>query len=628
MEKIETVSAFLNLLNPEIINFIQADDIQRTIIYRSTAGGGKSTIFRLFSPDILNELHIRNENYKECYEFLKSISVITSEKVNVLGVYIPCARNYSIIDDIYENGKRTQIFFALLNLRIIMATLKNIITLSNCKLHQIAFRSIPEELISQIGSQCSGQELYDWAAAEENKLCLSIDQLDGQTNIPYAHNFLFSLKLIEAKNILVDNSSLINRTLVMFDDVHKLTTTQRTSMLNCIFQLRPDVGIWIAERFSALDRQEVLGEDGKRGREYEERILEYFDKKKSVINKSYTNIADRRVRITKWDELNGFSACLDNEILGDNEIRKKIEQDLIELSETVFEGGKNKEIKEYYLSLHFKTIYDEAIFLRAIKILFDRELNKTQLALFDNADLISVELIKRDFDKVKGPAEFYFCIEQNIPYYYGIDKICNLSSYNVEQFLTFAGGIFERWIASNYVKKEKRRSAISPTEQEQIIMKIATDKWKEIKRQHLNADNIQKVLKTIANIGIESRKRALASYNGGAYTGIGIKEDVMNEILDNDSFKEITQILYSCVASNYLNVRTVTQGKPNEKWKVFYLNRWICSLNKLPLDYGGWKPINKNKINDLLNDPGSITKDDASEYWETEGNLFYEKKMG
>lgn len=610
-EKIDTVASFLSIFNPKLIDYIKEDDLQKTIFFRSTPGGGKTSIFRLFSPSVLKELvrNSTNENYSECYRFVNSISAIDSKRVNVLGVYIPCARNYSIIDDIYENGRRTQVFFALLNLRIIMATLKGVLELVDSNvdgLRKIKFKNIPDELKSCIDENSTGYNINEWAISEENRLCLSLDNLDEKPNIPFVHNVLISLKLIQGDNILFNNENIVKKTIVMFDDLHKLTSNQRNVLINCIFQLRPDIGIWMAERCSALTENEVLGDDGRIGREYEEKYIEknLYENSSNSFIKALTDVADRRVRVNHMETVGNFKACIQEEIGPNRNEEKKIKNAIINLGKEI-NSPKYKNVLEYIDKKNI-SLYEKAIYFRIVKIIKDRISYAPQMS-FDLGIKYSIKKFEEDLNpNIKNSAELYLCIENNIPLYYGFNKLCELSFFNIEQFLSIAGAIFERRIAFDYINIKNRPSWVSAAEQEEIIINVATDRWNEILKQYSNGREVQILLKNIINIGVASREKALGSYTGGAFTGIGIKNEEVFEMERDPVFKDFLKILSICISANLLSIREVTQGSKGQKMKVFYLNRMLCALNKLPLQYGGFKPIKKNNVLSLLSDSLSI----------------------
>ncbi len=605
-EKIDTDSLFLSLFNAKAIEYIKSDYIYKIVFFRSTPGAGKSSVFRLFSPNVLRELvGNNNPNYKETKTFLEDLEVITSESINVLGVELSCAGNYSIIDDLYSNGKRTQLFFALLNLRITRTALKNLLLLNKLALNdlnRITFADISPDIASSIKSEWTGEEVYNWAIDEENRICKAFDDIDAPESIPFTLNSLSFLSLINANNLLLDNKKIVQHTLLMIDDLHLLTKRQKDELREEIFKQKHTFGIWIAERISSLKYDEILGTTGDKPRDYIEIFLEQEIANTTKDKQNFLgDIADRRVKITYSDTIGDFRSCLEESVSEHNKIKKAIEN----LKSYIFEDSLNQEIFDYFLE-NYRNDYNGAVFLRALKILIDRKLADDQLSFISKKQIKINDVINENkkaklYDpSILSSAELYLCIENKIPYYFGSKRLFNLSTNNIEQFLEFSGAIFERKIAEHFISSKKRKDKVSAVEQEEIIKKVAQAKWKSINRQYTNYINILSLLENICLICVENRKKALASYNGGSYTGIGIKEAQLDEILSNTNDLDVTKALANAVASNYITIKDVAQGKTNEKWKVFYLNRWICVLNDLPLSYGGWKPISKNKYKNLI----------------------------
>ncbi|MDR3169457.1 MAG: hypothetical protein LBU27_07015 [Candidatus Peribacteria bacterium] len=618
-EKIDTDSLFLSLFNAKVTEYIKPEYLHKVVFFRSTPGAGKSSIFRLFSPSVLREIvGNSNPNYEETRIFLQELSVITNNNINLLGVQLSCAGNYSIIDDLYDNGKRTQLFFALLNLRILRTTLKNLLVLN--KMHQqdlshITFVDIPPDIASCIDVKWNGEDIYNWAINEENRICRAMDDINDPGAIPFALNSLSFLSIIGANNLLIDNQSTTEHTLLMLDDLHLLTERQRNELREEVFKQKSTIGIWIAERISALTYDKILGTTGDEPRDYIELLVEKeinLREKQLFLN----DIADRRVKINFNDTIGNYASCIEENFTDGF----KLENTISKLKEYIFENGLNKELFTYFTENYHEN-YSGAIFLRALKILIDRRLGEAQLSFLPKKNIPIAYVISEDGKKTKvddsalmSSAEFYLCIENKLPFYYGMKKLSALSSNNIEQFLEFAGAIFERRIAESFTSSKKRKGKISATEQEKIIKKIAQKKWDSITRQYTNYKDINNLLENICSICVENRDKALASYSGGSYTGIGINEDQFKELSVAESNIDVTRALANAVASNYLVVRDVSQGNQNEKWKVFYLNRWICALNNLPLQYGGWRPLAKNKYKVLTQKTPSIAFTTLEDY--------------
>ena len=117
--------------------------------------------------------------------------------------------------------------------------------------------------------------------------------------------------------------------------------------------------------------------------------------------------------------------------------------------------------------------------------------------------------------------------------------------------------------------------------------------------RYVDARSIQSFLDNISSLMIRSRDAERNSYAGGAYTGIGIKNAEIKWMQEREAYAELIDILGRCVASNYLEKRTI--GHQSEEYIVFYINRWLCVHYGLPLSYGGWKPLSAMQARDMCN---------------------------
>ena len=255
-----------------------------------------------------------------------------------------------------------------------------------------------------------------------------------------------------------------------------------------------------------------------------------------------------------------------------------------------------------------ETFFDKVKTMRSLKIIIDRKINSGQLPI----DTYFLEPTEEEIKKALGDnnlrniAEYYLCIEYDIPFYYGMDKIRTLASGNMYQFLCFCGALFERRLSYKYEAKRRRVTAISPAEQDKIIHKVSEDKWNELKTLYFDSSRLKQVLQNIAQIGVSTRNIGAGSYSGGTYTGFGIRKELFEQITSNEEYKDIKSFLAVCISNNLLKMKHGRQGnKEDEPVIIFYLNRWICVFFKLPLAYGGWRLCKNEMIEHIFRDTNS-----------------------
>ena len=233
VEQIETSSMFLNLFDPSIIDLVPLNSfINQAIIFVSTPGGGKTSLFRIFKPQSINEIiaNQSRDDYVELFKKLKERDVLSETRPKLLGAYLSCARNYSELEYLkLDRIQKNHLFFSLINSRLILIALQGILELKGLKrtdLNRISF-GIPEqvETLPKSPFPCNGQELYDWASKIEVGICEILDS--------YEHSYY--LHGLNPKNITVDGESVIPNTLVMLDDVNFLSKPQNSQIFFLFF---------------------------------------------------------------------------------------------------------------------------------------------------------------------------------------------------------------------------------------------------------------------------------------------------------------------------------------------------------------------------------------------------------
>lgn len=597
--------------------FIEEEMFRKIVFFSSALGGGKSSLFHFFSPSVLDTIIQSKERFSDNYRYLRQLGVINDNQINLLSVYISCARNYEIIDDIFEDGKRAITFFALLNVRVLKEALKSILVLKRSNidsLKYITFSSIPLELNGVFQSHWTGKEYYEWACEEEKCICQALNNLDDDMKFNPIHSYLSVIQLFEPNNVCFKNEKIVEKVLFLFDDVHRLTQYQKENLRKSLFGLRANVGAWLAQRTYGLDDKEILGPDGTYGREYISRRFEYGSRKRSSADSILKKIADKRTKLANSENainVTSFQSCIDEELNWEQD------EDKIKLLEKAF-NRVEESLKPYFALSdieHFKNcrqgILQKTIFLRIIKILIDRAANRPQMVLdFFFLAPSEEEIAKASTDPIlQSRALYLISIENGIPFYFGLDKLLLLSSNNVFQFLTFAGAVFERRLSYQYNIK-KGDVKVSAEEQDKIIHTVSERKWKELSTLFVDAVKIENVLSNISYIGIKERLSGTASYNGGTYTGIGIKQDDFDYLIQKDM--KLRNLLSQCVSNNLLSKHSIKQGNKNDIYIVFYLNRWICVFFNLPLAYGGWKSCNKTLFRQcILKNSHKFTEDYA-----------------
>lgn len=328
------VSEYLLLFNSTVLDMINEKNFVGVSYISSCPGAGKTSLFRAFSPKVIDEIiaDINNERYKDLRKQLERLDIIRNNNVTMISASLSFARNYSIIDEMFQNGRRKYVFLALLNYRITIAFIKAIATLLHLEKNEygrITFGDIPHELDGEFGDAKDGKVVYEWACNGERDLCSYLDSdKEDELEISLVHTTLIVLKLFAPANILIDGQCYFDKALMIFDDFHKLTVDQRENIEGTLLTLKAGVGIWLGQRLEGLKDKQLVSMDGSLGRDYNPKLIidNYWPAKYKKFYAMLENIADRRVNESTLGDINKFSDCLTDI----SEVGKKYKKSLMQ----------------------------------------------------------------------------------------------------------------------------------------------------------------------------------------------------------------------------------------------------------------------------------------------------------
>jgi hypothetical protein len=610
-EQIESDVDFLRLFSHGVLDLLSKEDLwNRVHIIRSSPGGGKTSLLRLFTPGALLALlaHRGADEFKELYLKMKELGAITEEGPKVLAVLLSCSKNYDLLEDLnFEEQRKRRLLHSLLDSRIILTALRGILDLRRLEyptdLDKISFNAPDSLNLPQgIPRPCNGKELFVWASSVERAVYEAIDSfesINSESLVGYGN--LVSPFILKSDNLLCDNQPVAPHVLIMLDDFNRLTQNQRSSLIS-IIEERPPVGVWIAERLEALKKEELLS----LGSELE-RDLVYIDLEKEwrsrveKFRKTALNIADRRAQFANV-EIPSFSACL-QDVLDSPVWSEKIENAIDRISERI--GDRVGEAKIYEDWINSRATYngtplDRAIRWRSLEIILERDLGNRQKKLFDFAQEIDFtydieELKKREGSDVKVAAGLFLSREFKFPYYFTDRRLVSMASSNIEQFIWLGASLFEEIISARLIDPN---ALLSPERQEKIIKKTIEKRWKPIPYTIRNGRDVMKFLEAIGKMAIFETTKPNAPYAPGV-TGIAISMRARETLIQNKKYVRLFSILSECIAHNLLEPILDYKCK-GERWMVLYLNRMLCVRFGLPLQYGGFREKKLTELSDWL----------------------------
>jgi len=625
-EQIESDATFLRLFGPGVLDVLPKDDLfTKVLIFRSAPGGGKTSLLRLFTPSVLTTLfELRtNEDYSELYKSLIDLNVMSDDGPNILGVMLSCARNYPALEDLdCEPLRKERLLFSLLNARIILVALRGILEVRKLTypkdLGQISITNVlPEDTPAGLETPISGEDLYGWARDSERRICEAIDSF-GPSLLKSCegNDTLVSLAMMQPGNVLCDGKLVSERFLVMFDDVHKLTNSQREKLVNAVLDLKSSTSVWLAERFEALAPRELLGMGAINGRDYHGpiNIEEYWIRNTKKFEKLMGNIADRRARSAGDIQVSSFSACL-AESLDGLEWQSNFEEAFKRISERVRKRVGTSSVYSGWMrakeEAHYDSARTRALQWRALEILIERDISRSQRTLEVGMPLPDNGLESLESSGLASAADFFMSKEFELPYCYGMNRLAVLASSNIDQFLGFAGDMFEEIISSVLLEKNP---VLLPNRQDAILRKLVRQKWEEIPRRVPFGRDVKHFLEGIQQLATLETNRPTAPYSPGV-TGIAVSMEDSNRLIQkanverNAEYEKVLRILSTCIAYKLLEASPDrSQGQRGKTWMIFYLNRWLCLHFGLPLQYGGWRPRTLAQLIDWLGTEASNHK--------------------
>lgn len=614
-DNIDSEEKFIKLFSPEILSIFKENPIWNAVnVLRSSPGGGKTTLLKMFTPKVLSSIQANktyDDHYRELFNALTELEVFNEKgDIQVAAALTSFTNQYTTLEYLnLTETKKIRLFCSLLNTRIILSVLKAI-----CLVKKISYPkdlkrlSFLEEnnlnLPTHLRSIKNGFALYEWATNEEEKISDQIDSIyDETTEIIKGEDSFYSLDLLAPSNLEIDGKSIDTKIIVMLDDVHNLSSSQRSFLVKAIVDKRPLVNTWISERLKALTMEELLSEGSLQGRDTNIIILENFWAKKYIqFEKFAKSVANRRVELAFESKME-FATFLSTKMT--NKYQGVISDSLQKVESRIKQKyGNNKKYIPWIIATEEldKNDYENLVEWRALEILIYRDANKPQQTFaFD--DLEVDELEHQNGNDVKTAAQLFLHDEFKIPFYYGISTICRLASSNIEQFLNIAGQLFDL-IQTNNVKRiinSNYELSLSPERQEEVVIKIVNTRWRDLSMNVPQFDEIKKLIDSIGQY-CNSETFVPNAWNSPGINGIAItmtqRDEVKNKILKdkNHQYYKLARCLTICIAYNLIDYKLNYKCKGRE-WMILYLNRIYCAKYKLPLNNGKFK---EKTLKDLL----------------------------
>lgn len=614
-DSLDSDEKFIKLFSPEILTVFTEHPIWNAVnLLRSSPGGGKTTLLKIFTPRVLKTIKnakTHDDHSRALYDYLNDLGVYDQRgNLQVAAAFISFNEEYTTLEYInLEEDQKLRLFCAALNSRIILEILNAICIVYDLSyprdLSRLAIaNNNSTEIPVEVRNLTDGYQLFNWASEEEEKITDQINSIYtlDPSSIKGDGSF-YSLDFLANANLQIDGKPISLKVVAMLDDVQYLSASQRKFLLESIINKRPSVHTWVSERLKALTMDELLSEGSIIERDNNIIVLENFwAKKHKQFEKFAQSVANLRVEMafdTKMDFASFLSTSMSPKYVN-------IIKDALQKVEARL---KNKYgVKSKYLPW-IKSVEDLAeddfeklIEWRALEILIFRDENKKQTTL-DFDELSEEDLELQNGNDVKVAARLFLHDEFKIPFYYGISTICRLASSNIEQFLNIAGHLFDV-IQTNGVKRIidlNHQLALTPEKQEEVVKKIVSLRWKHLSTKVPMIDEVKRLMDSIGEYCYAETFTPNA-WNSPGINGIAITMAQRNEIKDkilkdkNSPYYKLARCLTICIAYNLIDFKLNYKCKGKE-WMILYLNRIYCAKYKLPLNNGKFK---EKTLKDLL----------------------------
>ena len=601
--------AFLAMVTPEpLVTFFQkpAEDerlYDRLAMIIGTPGSGKTTLARLFQFTILSTLlgNRSMSNYRPLIDTLTACGAIADERPTLIGGRLPLVAEYRDLWEFpYPEDLKTGLMIDLLQARAVLVWLRNMQASGIALDHiQIVPRPDADAALTDIGGT-AGRDLLNRARRVELAIYRisaallppDIEDIEREATTAYR-----PFDVIEAFEIRDGEETLELRPLIIFDDAHSLHPDQLVAFRSWLCQRELRVARWVLTRLDALTPGDVLLEHArhadesplKRPREITVIRMQSGDergKQRRAFRKMAKDMADRYLRQMEIFNRRGLHS------LGDllatataslsagkrQQLRKHVaslqrRQDVSEERRRTLE----KQVEDYLASTGER---GDDLKLGILSVLIERLGKRRQPSLFgDDRDTPESSRRLRVGSGVADGARIQLLHNYNLPYFFGIDTLCDASSENAEQFLHLAA----RLVSQSETQLIRGKGAmVASSVQDRLLRERATEMvedWSFPQRRF--------VRRLADGIAAECRTRSLegnASLGGGA-TAFGIEQEEFNEIPKR--LPHLAQVLQFGIAYNAF-VLAPNYSTKNRLWCLIELGGVLRLHYGLTLKRGGF----------------------------------------
>lgn len=607
-ERTTSDQEFVQMFAPKVLERLNDDCLRGGVhIFRSPPGGGKTTILRAFTPNALRAFWHGGPMGADTYRQLIDRGVIDADiGPQTLGVFLSCASGYADLPP-GASAISEGMFRALLDCRIVLRSLRSLgelvgstsaDTMGALELH---YDDKFLQDLSSIPLHSTAAEMIGWAEQREREVYSQLDSLAYMPGASAPTDVRFeSLLWLQSVRFVHEGRVVAPKRLLMIDDIQKLRKTQRSLLIDEIVTLRPQMPVWLAGRSIAFG-EEFLSQGVRPGRDVNFYSLEDMWGGRSGQFVAFAqNILDRRFALQAVVPGNTFQQYL-AEALAPGEVEALYQEARQHFDRGTARVRRNPRYGEWLakaVSMPATHNHESAIELYTTRILIARDEANRQLSL-ELVPLAPEEFEDRDSSAVRGAAEIFMNYEIKAPYYFGMERLCAMSTNNVEELLALAAALYDGMRAKQALRRQAE-TYLLPREQERRLKDVAAKKLEFIPRNHTEGLLAQRLLNSIGTFCRDRTFVVNAPYAPGV-TGVRLSASEIIKLqriskAATSAFSVIRRVIDECVAENLLVTRDSSASTSREAGTVFYLNRTLCSHFGLPLQYGGWQDVTVQQL--------------------------------
>lgn len=605
-EQQRDLSAFARTFAVGALDVLPDSAWDRLVVLRSAPGGGKTSLMRLFTTPSLELIDARADELEPLHRRLVAMGALSADGPAVLGILLNLARDYQALLDLgAPEDVSTRLFFRLLDARIVAGVIRASLEARGLNYPddaaRVHLRAAPDNelFLERLGGASGGDILKQTLATERETL----DLLDSLLPVSWevsggTHRELYSLRALSDCVIEVDGQELARKPLVMLDDGHGLGAGQRSGLLEILGDRRLGVSRWYAERLQAMEPDQILSGEIE-GRDIHTISLEEAQRKrhKNAYQKVLVEAGNLRAgrSLERYgDETQDFFELLEVEeieLLGPDP-----DSVMLHVKEGAYKAAAASErLRAWLDTTPDEARYANAVLWRQKQIVIEREQRRRQRPLFEVGD--DGEQLDAHISRVTEQARVLLAVENRLPYYAGAERIAGVSSWNVEQFLSVCGDLFEAMLGNITLGERPRLSAA----RQDAMVRHASDRlWKEIVARIPDGRLLLQLLRGVADFARAQTLRPTGPYAPGV-TGVAITMADRRRLLDPAERARIAggeQLFRALVAGSAFNIVWIELDYlvKDQLVAVIYLNRLLCPRYDLPLGRGGFR---ERRLDDL-----------------------------